>query len=64
MALVALCGFAAEVVHNDYGEDLFVQTKLSDVVDPHRMWIQVKGTEDISRFTTKKHGMQLKISAR
>ena len=62
MSVVHACGFAAEVVHNDYGEDLFVQTKLGAAVDPHRIWIQVKGTEDRSRLTTKTNGLHLKIS--
>jgi hypothetical protein len=62
MAIINECGFAVETVHHDYGEDLFVQTKLDTQVDPHRIWIQVKGTEDPSRFITKKDGLHLKIS--
>jgi hypothetical protein len=62
MSIVASCEFAAEAVHKDYGEDLLVQTKLGSDVDPHRMWIQVKGTENPARFITQRHGMHLKIS--
>lgn len=62
MSVIASAGFSADVVHNDYGEDLFVQTMLENVVDPYKIWIQVKGTENSSRLHSKKHGLHLKIS--
>ncbi|MBR8641741.1 DUF4365 domain-containing protein [Streptomyces tuirus] len=39
-------GHATDKVMEDYGEDLLIQTCLDDRMDPSRLWIQVKGTED------------------
>ena len=60
--IICDCGFAVEVVHQDYGDDLLVQTKVGDEVDPSKIWIQVKGTQDLSRFRTKKDGYSLRVS--
>ena len=63
-AVTALCnriGWACEVVVNDYGEDLLVQPTLADRVDNCRLWIQVKGTEDVARFETAS-GLSLPVS--
>jgi hypothetical protein len=38
-------GHAVDEVKEDYGEDLLVQTCLDDLMDPSRIWVQVKGTE-------------------
>lgn len=43
-------GFAAEVVHNDYGEDLLVQTSSGGEMDASRIWFQVKGTRRIANY--------------
>ena len=56
------CGWACEVVQKDYGEDLLVQTELDGNVDECRLWIQVKGTKNLSRYKTKKHGISMKIA--
>lgn len=45
-----IIGAAVESVFKDYGEDLCVQTSLGNELDDSRIWIQVKGTRDISRF--------------
>lgn len=48
-ALCARLGWAVEKVQNDYGDDLLVQTRENERVDPFKVWIQVKGTTDLSR---------------
>ncbi len=51
MQLIASkAGFAAEVVTNDYGEDLLVQTHNAGRMDASRLWIQVKSTTQIARL--------------
>jgi hypothetical protein len=42
-------GHAVEEIERDYGEDLLVQTSLRGLVDPCRLWVQVKGTEVMAR---------------
>ena len=49
-AVIAEAGFAVEVVTNDYGEDLLVQTSHAGQMDASRMWLQVKGTEDSRQY--------------
>jgi len=44
------CGSAVETIEQDYGEDLLVQSAHQGKVDPSRLWVQVKGTRDISRY--------------
>jgi hypothetical protein len=44
------CGWACDPVAADYGEDLLVQPAIDEVVDDCRIWIQVKGTQNIERF--------------
>ncbi|WP_431905349.1 DUF4365 domain-containing protein [Micromonospora carbonacea] len=48
-AIWAEVGAAVEEVHNDYGEDLLVQTALEGRVDPFKIWIQVKGRTRLKR---------------
>jgi hypothetical protein len=43
-------GWACDPVQSDYGEDLMVQTQLDGRMDPFKIWIQVKGTENISSY--------------
>ena len=62
MTVFSDCGWACEVVHQDYGEDLLVQTNYQGVVDPFKIWIQVKGTRDLRRFHTTKYGYSLRVS--
>ncbi|MBD2058838.1 DUF4365 domain-containing protein [Oculatella sp. FACHB-28] len=62
MQICNACGWACEVVHKDYGDDLLVQTSLNGIVDHNRLWIQVKGTRDLKKFYSKKNGYSLKVS--
>src|SRR5438477_6886276 len=48
-ALFEQAGHAVERVQNDYGEDLLVQTAHAGQMDALRIWIQVKGTDDLQR---------------
>ncbi|ODZ32689.1 hypothetical protein BBN02_20485 [Vibrio parahaemolyticus] len=52
-ALCARLGWAVEKVQNDYGEDLLIQTKEYERMDPFKIWIQVKGTTDFETKRTK-----------
>jgi hypothetical protein len=56
------CGWASEVVHNDYGEDLLVQTSYYGLMDSFKIWVQVKGTNDLEQFQTKKYGYSIRVS--
>lgn len=56
------CGWACESIEKDYGEDLFVQTCHNDEIDHFKIWVQVKGTENIERFKSKKYGYSLSVS--
>jgi hypothetical protein len=47
MSIIGQCGWACEVVHKDYGEDLMVQPDLGGNLDPWRLWVQVKGTDHL-----------------
>jgi hypothetical protein len=58
------CGWACDRIQHDYGEDLFVQTALNDEVDPHRIFVQVKGTTDIQRFRNKRLAYSLGVPKR
>lgn len=57
------CGWACEVVKQDYGEDLLVQPSFGTVVDDNRIWIQVKGTRNIERLRSKSYGISISVSA-
>jgi Domain of unknown function (DUF4365) len=57
--LITDAGFAVEVVQNDYGEDLLVQTAHAGQMDATRLWFQIKGTEDIQRYTRKDKAIRL-----
>jgi len=59
--VVASAGYAAEVVHKDYGEDLLVQTTLNSEVDPFKIWLQIKGTERISRFRSRNGQISMSV---
>jgi Domain of unknown function (DUF4365) len=48
--IIADAGFAFEVIENDYGEDLLIQTSHGGVMDASRMWLQLKGTKTIGRY--------------
>jgi hypothetical protein len=54
MGIFSACGWACEVVHKDYGDDLFVQPSHKGVIDHNRIWVQVKGTQTLERFRSKK----------
>jgi Domain of unknown function (DUF4365) len=47
------CGWACEIIKNDYGEDLLAQTKHGSAVDHSRVYLQVKSTADIARFNVR-----------
>jgi hypothetical protein len=57
--LITDAGFAVEVVQNDYGEDLLVQTAHAGQMDATRLWFQIKGTENIQRHTRKDGAIRL-----
>ncbi len=57
MGIFSACGWACEVVHKDYGDDLFVQPSHKGVMDHNRIWVQVKGTQRLERFRSKKEGI-------
>lgn len=46
-------GWACEAVHKDYGEDLWIQTTIGEKVDHHRIWFQVKATDNLARYCGK-----------
>lgn len=46
-------GFAVDVVHHDYGDDLLVQTSHAGEIDACRLWFQVKSTTSIDRHRRK-----------
>jgi Domain of unknown function (DUF4365) len=56
------CGWACETVHKDYGDDLLVQTNHFGLVDYNKIWIQVKGTRDISKMLSQKSGYSISVS--
>jgi hypothetical protein len=51
--ILADAGFASDVVHHDYGEDLLVQTSHAGQLDASRIWIQVKSGESLARHRRK-----------
>jgi hypothetical protein len=59
-AVAAVCSILAdahqiyEEISKDYGEDILVKTSHAGQVDASRLWIQVKGTENIDRYRLKK----------
>ena len=61
MQICGECGWACEVVHKDYGEDIVVQTHYKGLMDHFRIWIQVKGTRDIERFHSRIHGYSVMV---
>jgi hypothetical protein len=52
-------GAAVEEIRVDYGEDLSVQTALKGIVDPFRIWVQVKGK---SRVAPPRRGASRKVN--
>lgn len=57
------CGWANEVVHQDYGDDIHVQPSLNGEIDHNHIWIQVKGTRDlVKNYYTSKHGFSMRVS--
>jgi hypothetical protein len=63
MSIFSACGWACEVVHQDYGDDVFVQPNHKGVVEHNRIWIQVKGTQTLKRFYSEKdHIYKFKVS--
>ncbi|MCH7663126.1 MAG: DUF4365 domain-containing protein [Chloroflexi bacterium] len=62
MTICGNVGWACEVVHKDYGDDLVAQTTLQEQVDPFRIWIQVKGTHDIALFRNKSGSYSINVS--
>jgi uncharacterized protein DUF4365 len=58
--VVADAGFAVETIQRDYGEDLLVQTSHKGEMDASRLWLQIKGTSQITRFRSS-HGFSCKV---
>jgi hypothetical protein len=56
------CGFACEVIRQDYGEDLLVQSSHQGSIDYCRIFVQVKGTRNILRFLTEAGKYRIRIS--
>lgn len=48
-SILARAGVLSEIVKNDYGEDLLVQTHENGDADPFHIFIQVKGTARLNR---------------
>lgn len=61
MSICADCGWAVEVVHKDYGDDLLVQPHYYSLIDDNRIWIQVKGTRNIDRMRRKDFGYSIGV---
>jgi len=55
-------GWACQTVEHDYGEDVFVQSSVNEQVDPFRLWVQVKGTEDAERLKDKNGNFVWRVS--
>ena len=43
-------GWSTEVIVQDYGEDLLVQTAYQEKIDHFKVWLQVKGTKNIETY--------------
>jgi hypothetical protein len=55
-------GFAVNENRKDYGEDLLVQTHHEGRMDASRLWVQVKGTEDVNSYRTSKKSKKDRFS--
>jgi Domain of unknown function (DUF4365) len=55
-------GYAIDEIKNDYGEDLLVQTHHKGHMDASRLWVQVKGAEDITIYRTSKKSRKDRFS--
>jgi hypothetical protein len=53
---------AVSEVSRDYGEDLLVQTDHKGHMDASRLWVQVKGTDDVTRYRTSKKSRKERFS--
>jgi hypothetical protein len=62
IGVVARAGYAAEVVSQDYGEDLLVQTSHAGRMDASRLWLQVKGTAAVERHLTASGDLRMSIT--
>lgn len=62
MGVVAQAGYAAEVVSQDYGEDLLVQTSHAGRMDASRLWLQVKGTAAVERHLTASGDLRMSVT--
>lgn len=62
--VVLICselGWACETVQKDYGEDLWIQTTTGDKVDTHKIWLQVKATENIDKYLDKNNELNYPV---
>lgn len=55
-------GWACDTVEHDYGEDVFVQAAANGRVDPFRLWVQVKGTQDAETLRNKRGDFVWRVS--
>ncbi|MFH8662035.1 DUF4365 domain-containing protein [Streptomyces afghaniensis] len=54
-------GAAVDTIHNDYGEDLLVQTSWQGEMDDSRIWVQVKGRGFIGKSKEVKSLPSLRV---
>lgn len=47
--VVTALGWAWERIGKDYGEDILIQPSHESFIEPFRIWVQVKGTENIQK---------------
>lgn len=55
-------GWSTEVVVQDYGEDLLIQTTYQEKIDHFKVWLQVKGTNDIETYRKKDGKIKFQLS--
>jgi len=61
MSMLVADGWACDTVQSDYGEDIIAQPSWRGTLDPFRVHIQVKGSQSLSNFFTKRHGYSLVV---
>lgn len=61
--LLVKAGWAVEKIAADYGEDLMIQTHYKGEIDPFKIYIQVKGTDNINIYKLKNGTISYPIEA-
>src|SRR5215213_1360787 len=65
--VVSICtelGWACESIQKDYGEDLWLQTMIGEKIDYHRVWFQIKATENINKYKKRDSGFSYTVDIR